>query len=227
MTFAGFPKETFTFLDGIARNNDKRWFEAHRDLYEAGYVAPARAFVEALGPRLKKISPTVQFEPRINGSMSRINRDIRFSKDKRPYKDHLDVWFWHGDKKGWNCPGFWFRLTPKEVYMGVGMHMFEKEQLEAFRHSVVHPRSGKALLTAIAKVHKAGDYEIGGKTRKIPPRGFETDADRADYLLFEGLYTGTSLPPAAARKNDFLDACVKVFAGAWPIGQWLLEEVSE
>src|SRR3954447_12759897 len=89
MTFNGFPKETFAFLEGIAAHNEKAWFEDHRDLYEAGYVAPARAFVETLGPKLKKVSPTVQFEPKVNGSLSRINRDIRFSKDKRPYKDHL------------------------------------------------------------------------------------------------------------------------------------------
>ena len=80
-----------------------------------------------MGPKLRTISPAVRFEPKVNGSMSRVNRDIRFSKDKRPYKDHLDIWFWHGDRKGWNCPGFWFRLTPKEVHLGVGMHYFEKE----------------------------------------------------------------------------------------------------
>ncbi len=223
--FAGFPRETFAFLEGIAAHNDKTWFEAHRDLYEAGYVAPARAFVEALGPRLRKISSSVQFEPRVNGSMSRINRDIRFSKDKRPYKDHLDIWFWHGDRKGWDCPGFWFRLTAKEAYTGVGMHMFDKPQLETFRNAVVHPRSGKALLAAVGKVAKAG-YAVEGKTRKLAPRGFETDADRADYLLYEGLHAGTSLPAAAAMQPDFPETVARECAAMWPIGKWLLDEVA-
>jgi len=224
--FSGFPKETFAFLRGIAAHNEKAWFEENRDLYEAGYVTPARAFVEAMGPKLRTISPAVQFEPKVNGSMSRVNRDIRFSKDKRPYKDHLDIWFWHGERKGWNAPGFWFRLTATEVYLGVGMHMFEKEQLETFRNSVVHPRSGKALLAAIAAVGKAGDHEIGGKTRKIPPRGFEADPDRAEYLLYEGLYTGTTLPVAAAGKTDFVGVCVEHYRASWPLGQWLLNEVA-
>jgi uncharacterized protein (TIGR02453 family) len=223
--FSGFPKETFAFLEGIAAHNDKAWFEAHRDLYEAGYVAPGRAFVEAIGSRLKKISPTVQYEAKANGSLGRINRDIRFSKDKRPYKDHLDIWFWHGDRKGWNCPGFWFRLTRKEVHIGVGMHQLEKNELESFRNSIVHPRSGKALLAAVAAVEKAG-YEVDGKSRKIPPKGFATDADRADYLLYEGLHASTHLPAKAAQKPDFIDTCLRDYAALWPIGKWLLEEVA-
>jgi uncharacterized protein (TIGR02453 family) len=223
--FTGFPKETFAFLEGIAAHNEKAWFEDHRDLYEAGYVAPARAFVEALGPRLRKISPGVQYEAKANGSLSRVNRDIRFSKDKRPYKDHLDIWFWHGDRKGWSCPGFWFRLTPREVYIGVGMHHLEKDELEAFRNSIVHPRSGKALLAAVAAVEKSG-YAVDGKSRKIPPKGFATDADRAGYLLYEGLHAGTHLPAKTAMKPDFVDACAKQYAALWPIGRWLLEEVA-
>ena len=57
-----------------------------------------------------------------NGSLQRVNRDIRFSNDKRPYKESLNVWFWHGDNKGWDTPGFWFSVSAKEVYLGVGMH---------------------------------------------------------------------------------------------------------
>ncbi|HEX4297127.1 MAG TPA: DUF2461 domain-containing protein [Devosia sp.] len=223
--FSGFPKATTTFLKGIAAHNDKAWFEAHRDLYDAGYVAPARAFVEALGPKLRAISPEVQFEPKVNGSLGRINRDIRFSKDKRPYKDHLDLWFWHGDRKGWACPGFWFRLTANEVYLGVGMHHFEKEQLEAFRNSVVHPRSGRAL-QAVAKAIETAGHEVGGKSRKLPPRGFETEPERAEFLLYEALYTGTTLPVSSAGEPDFAEACAKHYASVWPLGQWLLEEVS-
>jgi uncharacterized protein (TIGR02453 family) len=92
--FSGFPKATITFLSGLSETNTKEWFEGNRDVYEAGYVEPARRFVESMGPRLKQVSPGVKYEPKINGSISRINRDVRFSKDKRPYKDHLDIWFW-------------------------------------------------------------------------------------------------------------------------------------
>ena len=77
-TFSSFPQATLDFLRGIATDNSREWFEAHRGDYEASYVEPARRFVETVGPRLKEISPGVRFEPKINGSISRINRDVRF-----------------------------------------------------------------------------------------------------------------------------------------------------
>jgi uncharacterized protein (TIGR02453 family) len=226
MTFKGFPPETPAFLNGITAHNEKTWFDANRPLYEAGYVAPARAFVEELGPKLKTIAPNVQFEAKVNGSMSRINRDIRFSKDKRPYKEHLGLWFWHGDKRQWDVPGFWFELTPKYLQLGIGIYMMQGEALDAFRQSIIHPRSGKALLTAVAAVEKSGKYEIGGKTRKLKPRGFEADPDRADYLLYEGLYVSATLPVETASKPKLADICLKHYTAMWPIGRWLLDEVS-
>jgi uncharacterized protein (TIGR02453 family) len=226
MSFTGFPPETLAFLKGIAAHNEKSWFDANRALYEAGYVAPARALVEALGPRLKAIAPNVQYEAKVNGSMSRINRDIRFSKDKRPYKEHLSLWFWHGDRRQWDVPGFWFELTPQQIQLGVGIYMLHGEALDAFRQSVIHPRSGKALLAAVAAVTKKRGYEVGGKTRKLKPRGFEADADRADYLLYEGLYVSTSLPVDAAARPNLVETCLKHYAAMWPVGQWLLDEVS-
>lgn len=223
---APFPQASLGFLRGIGANNGKAWFDANRALYEAGYVEPGRAFVAEMGPRLATLSPNVQYAPKINGSISRINRDVRFSKDKRPYKDHLDLWFWHGERRGWDCPGFWFRLTADSVYLGTGMHGFQKEALESFRHSVELPRSGKALLEAVAAVRAKGDYSIGEKTRKRPPRGFEAPEDRAEFLLYERLTAGIQLPSSAALEPEFADICFEHFAATWPIGQWLLAEIS-
>jgi len=225
--FTGFPRETFAFLEGVAAHNEKAWFDAHRDIYEAGYVAPARALVEVLGPKLRAISPTVQYEARVNGSMHRINRDIRFTKDKRPYKDYLDLWFWHGERRTWNAPGFWFSLTAKEARLGVGIYGLDKDALDSFRQSVIHPRSGRALLAAIEEVRQAGDYEIGGKTRKLPPRGFTTEPDRAEYLLHDGLYASISAPLAATTRPDFVAVLLRHYAAMWPVGKWLLDEVAE
>ncbi len=227
MSFKGFPPATLGFLEGIRAHNEKAWFDANRDLYEAGYVEPARAFVEEMGPKLRAIAPDVKYEPRVNGSMSRINRDIRFSKDKRPYKEHLGLWFWHGERRQWDVPGFWFELTPQHLQLGVGIYMLHGEALDAYRQSVIHPRSGKALLAAVAAVEKSGKYEIGGRTRKLMPRGFETDPERAGYLLYEGLYAAISLPPETAAKPRLADLCLRHYAAMWPIGEWLLAEVRD
>jgi uncharacterized protein (TIGR02453 family) len=225
-TFSQFPAETLQFLAGIAFDNSKDWFEANRGLYEKGYFEPARQFVEAIGPRLKKLSPGVRYEPRVNGSIARVNRDVRFSKDKSPYKDHLDIWFWHGEKKGWDRPGFYLRITAKTIYLGSGMHMLEGEFLERFRKAIVADASGRKLEQAIAKVKKAGAYEVGGATRKTVPRGYDAAHPRAGLLLHEGLYAGLELPAADATGPGFADRALAHFAATWPIGKWLLDEVA-
>ena len=219
-----FPPETLHFLTGITANNEKAWFEANRALYDQGYVAAGKAFVEAIGPRLAELAPGVRYEPRIGGSMMRINRDIRFSKDKRPYKTHLDLWFWLGERRGWDNPGFWFRMTPDGVQLGSGIHAFDKPMLESFRQSVIHPRSGRTL-AELAQSLKAGGYEIGGLTRKRPPAGFSTEPERAHFLLHEGLYAATSLPVAAALSEGFADVVLAHFQATASLNNWLATEV--
>ena len=224
MSGFSFPPETFTFLAGIAAHNEKAWFDTNRALYDKGYVEAGKAFVAETGPKLRTISPDVQFAPKVNGSIGRVNRDIRFSKDKRPYKDHLGLWFWHGDKKGWEKPGFWFSLEGKSLFLGVGVYGFGKEMLDEFRQSIVHPRSGKALVAAAEAVKSKGPYEIGGKTRKLLPKGFTTDPDRIEYLLYEGLYTSLELPIVEATRPGLTDLCLEHYRNCWPIAKWLLDE---
>jgi uncharacterized protein (TIGR02453 family) len=226
MQFSRFPAETLTFLRGIADNNSRDWFEANRALYEAGYVEPARRFVEAVGPRLARISQNVRYEPKVNGSISRINRDIRFSRDKRPYKDHLDIWFWHGDKKGWDRPGFYVRIAPETIFIGSGMHVLKDEMLERFRLAALDVRSGRELAEVAASVAAAG-YEIGGATRKSVPRGYDGAHEHARFLLHEGLYAGKELPAEEATSPGFAERALAHFAATWPVGRWLLEKVAQ
>jgi uncharacterized protein (TIGR02453 family) len=108
--FAGFGKDTIRFLSGLSANNKAEWFNAHRADYEAHYIEPAKDFVVAVADPLAKLAPGIHAEPKVNGSIFRINRDIRFSKDKTPYKDHLDLWFWQGERKA-AISGFFFPLT--------------------------------------------------------------------------------------------------------------------
>lgn len=82
-------------------------------------MAPAKAFVEAIGPKLKAISKTLNAEPHVNGSIFRLNRDVRFSKDKSPYKTTLDLWFWEGSERSWETPGYFLRLMPKTFIAGI------------------------------------------------------------------------------------------------------------
>ncbi len=82
--FSGFDPGLLAFLRDLGKNNDKKWFDAHRSEYESLYLEPAKRFVEAIGPGLAKISRELRAEPRVNGAIMRINRDTRFSNDKTP-----------------------------------------------------------------------------------------------------------------------------------------------
>lgn len=223
--FEGFPKQTFELLRGLRKNNSKEWFDRHRDDYDADYVEPARRFVEAIGPKLRALSRTVRYEPKVNGSIFRIQRDTRFSKDKTPYKTHLDLWFWEGEKRGWDTPGFFLRLTPESVMAGAGMHQLARAALDRYRRAVLDDRSGNALVKLLEKVRAAG-YAIGGATRKTVPRGLDPAHPRATLLLHEALHAGLEMPlPESVHTAGFVAECLRHFRATAPVSRWLLEHV--
>ena len=219
MAFAGFSPEALSFLSELGRNNRREWFQAHRDEYEALLLEPARDFVEAMGDEL---GPDINADPRVGGSIFRIARDTRFSRDKRPYKDHLDLWFWHGAGPSRERPGFWFRLTPTQLVLGAGMHRFERGVLDRYRDAVVDPDRGPALSRAVAKVEKTG-AEVGGRHYKRVPAGYDKDYERADLLLHQGLYAGLELGvPAETRTPKFPRFCAARYRTLRPVLDWLV-----
>jgi uncharacterized protein (TIGR02453 family) len=221
MAFAGFPKKTVAFLAGLSKNNDKAWFDAHRADYDAFYVDQGKAFVEAIAPRLKKIDARVHAEPKINGSIFRINRDTRFAKDKSPYKDHLDLWFWSGARKGWDCSGFFFRLTPTKLVVGAGMHGFMPPVLARYRRAVLDDDKGAALAKIVAKLRKDG-RDVGGESYKKVPRGVPEDHPRAALLRHGGLYAGwEGKHPRELSAPSIVDFVTKQYAAMAPLHQWL------
>lgn len=217
-----FPAETRAFLSGLAADNTKAWFEAHRAEYERGYLQAGAEFVDAIGPRLREISPEVQWAPKVGGSMMRIFRDTRFSNDKRPYKDHLDLWFWHGDRKGWEAPGFFLRITPDRIWIGAGQHGLPKDRLARFRDAVVDPVAGRELEQVVAAARAEG-LEVGEADRKRVPAGYDADHPRAAFLLFGSLHAMAFLPGDAVESADFDDRALAAFRAAWPVGKWLLD----
>jgi len=112
--FNGFPRELIQFYQGLSRNNDKSWFNEHKDIYARHVIAPAQDFVVSMGERLRMLSPGIVADTRANGagSIFRIYRDLRFSKDKRPYKTFLGIFFWEGSGKKMENPGFYFHMEP-------------------------------------------------------------------------------------------------------------------
>jgi len=222
-SFGGFPKGAVGFFRGLARHNDKQWFDEHRADYDDCVLDPARGFVTAMGAALCKVSPGVQADPRVNGSIFRINRDTRFSKDKTPYKTHLGVFFWEGKRPRMECPGFYFHLEPPNLMIGAGLYHFPKDLLGPYREAVADEKRGAALARAIKTVQAKGPYTLGGQHYKKVPRGFAADHPRADLLRHGGLYIGLQQKiPAELQSPKLIDWCLARYRHMAPVHRWLL-----
>lgn len=216
-----FSPATITFLKGLGANNIKPWFEEHRADYDDHYIAPAKAFIDAVSAPLRSIAPDIRAEPRVNGSIFRINRDIRFSKDKTPYKDHLDLWFWEGDRKG-AASGFFFRLTATTLILGAGNHGFDKTRLETFRQAIAQA-GPRTELARIASDLDSGGHSVGGEHYARVPRGFSADDAAAErFLRFNGLWASLETAhPEELFSDGFADYCADRWRVMAPLHQWL------
>lgn len=220
--FDGFKKKTNSFWKDLAANNNKAWFEEHRPDYERYVLEPSRLLVTDLGEELRKIAPRIQAIPKVNKSLFRINRDLRFSKDKSPYKTHMGIWLWEGEGKRMECSGFYFHLEPGRLMLGVGIHQFPRDMLIAYRDDVAGPRHGAALARAVRQVEQAG-YGVGVEHYKRVPRGYAPDHKRADLLKFRGLTAMTeSKIPKEFYRADLVEWCMAHYQAMLPIHKWLL-----
>lgn len=223
---SGFGPDTIHFLRDLAANNDRTWFAANRDRYDAHWLAPATAFVTAAGAAVREFAPDVQVEPRVDGSLFRVHRDTRFSADTTPYKDHLDLWFWHGDRPT-AVTGFHLRLTATTVAVAAGARTFDRPHLARFRDAVVDPTAGATLLRAETAIAKAG-HELRGEALRTAPRNWSSDDERRARLLrHTGLLVVEESPhPATMGTAGFVGWCVRRWRQMAPVHRWLAAHVA-
>lgn len=228
--FGGFPQATIQFLAELAENNNKAWFNAHRQRYEAAFLAPGVDFVTAVGQRLQALAPHIQYDTRTNGSGSlmRIYRDTRFSQDKTPYKANLAGMWWEGEDKKTRSPAFGFQLNSTGMDLMAGMFAFEKAQLAQYREAAADAKLGAALREAVTAVFNAGDYVLAGQHYKRVPRGFDADHPNADLLRHNALYVHLRqpLPVELVTSPRLLDACIDHFQKMAPIQRWLVNTLT-
>ncbi len=222
--FNGFSKNTVQFFNRLKKHNEREWFQNHRDDYECYVLAPARSFVVEMGERLKKISPDINAVAKINKSLFRINRDTRFSADKSPYKTHMGIFFWEGQRPKMECSGFYFHLEPPNITVGVGIYRFPPQDLHRFRKAAVDPVSGEKLSQAVKSISQLKGYEIGGTFYKRIPSGFDSRHPNSGLLLHNGLYAGITVPiPDEMYSAELINFCWKNFKSLAPLHLWLVE----
>jgi uncharacterized protein (TIGR02453 family) len=224
VAFAGFRPDLLDFLRELGTNNNRDWFQAHSAEYQRYLVEPAREFVVAMGECLPALGQDIHAEPRIRGSIMAINRDIRFSKDKSPYKTHLDLWFWQGDGPSRERPGYFFRLQPESLILGAGMHAFSDAALARFRTAILDDTRGRELERIAGQL----GVQLSGQTYKRVPSGYPADHPRADWLRFSGLFAATEQPvPAELFSAQASGLCLAQFQRLRPLQQWLVDLLAD
>lgn len=179
--FAGFSLGLLHFLEELGRNNNKAWFDANKERYESELRTPALDFISAMEKPLRKISPHMVAVPKkVGGSLMRIHRDVRFGKDKTPYKTNVGIHFRHEAGKDVHCPGFYVHIALDECFLGAGIWRPDSTALGLIRDRIVEEparwkraRDGKRFREVWAP---------SGDSLKRPPRGYD-----ADHPLLEDL----------------------------------------
>ncbi len=226
--FDGFPDEGLQFLNDLRDNNRREWFEEHKATFNKKVQEPAQSFILGLGEQLVKLAPGLRYDTRLNGSGSlfRIYRDTRFSKDKTPYKTHLGMVFWNGDGKKTERPGFYFHLAPDQGLMPMtGWYRFPKEALQPWREAVADDPRGSRLSGILDDLSARPEVtSIGGEHYKRVPRGFESDHPRANLLKHHGIWAETPyFPPEDLSDPRLIERCVERCKLLLPLHLWLVE----
>ena len=214
--FNGFPKEAFTFLRDLKRNNNRDWFLEHKQIYETKVRAPMVELIEALQPEIKKFAPEILVSPR---GIFRIYRDVRFSPNKSPYKTHIAASF---DPKGPRnaSAGLYLHLEPGRVFLGGGIYHPDSPQLLAIRNQIASQHRNLRKIIDDKEFRRLFGKLDGEKLTRIP-RGFAENHPAADLLRYKQFLAWKELEPKIARSSKLVSETVKYFRGMMPLIRFL------
>jgi uncharacterized protein (TIGR02453 family) len=227
-SFKGFSKQTIKFFKDLENNNTRQWFENNRGVFEEHVMNPAQEYVMRMGALLKPMCPKITAIPKVDKSIFRIYRDVRFSKDKIPYKTHLGIFLWEGPRKKLGNPGFYLQLDKSKILIAGGLYQLPPELLKPYRDAVSDPIKGAEVSKILKKMLKNPSYTLGGGHYKRVPRGYDPENPNAELLLHKGLYVYHEGPiPNEAYSPEFLKYSLSVFKDILPLHIWLRDNVSK
>lgn len=215
-----FTRKTLLFLDELSRNNNRKWFNAHKSDYEDLVRSPALAYIEAMASPLHKISPHFLANPKkTGGSLMRVYRDTRFSKDKTPYKTNIGIQFRHARGRDVHAPGFYLHIEPTNVFIGAGIWKPDSPTLKAVRALI--DDNPKEWQKTKAKVCKRGGYTLEGESLKKPPRGYTDTHPCIDDLKRKDFVAILNRPPSSISKKTFVADTSALFATVAPLVEFI------
>jgi uncharacterized protein (TIGR02453 family) len=219
-----FGAETFAFLEELAKNNNRQWFQENKERYDAHVKEPAISFIVDFEPFLKKISKHFVADPRpVGGSLFRIYRDVRFSKDKHPYKTNTGVQFRHNQGKDVHAPGFYLHLEPNNVFAAVGIWHPDPETLGKIRDAInENPSRWKKAVNEKAFRSR---FDLSGDSLRRAPKGYDPDHPLIEDLKRKDFVGTTSLTQDAVGNHDFPQDFAEICSAGTPLVTFLCSAV--
>jgi uncharacterized protein (TIGR02453 family) len=208
--FTGFPEAALDFYDDLEMDNTKSFWEAHKGVYAESVKAPIVALTDALAP---EFGAAKVFRP---------YRDVRFAKDKTPYKTHQGAYVGVGPACGW-----YVEISARGVRTGAGFYDASGTDLARIRESIDHEATGKQLQRILTKLEKAG-FEIGGEKLKTSPRGYDADHPRIDLLRHKSLTAGKPYGfDQVIHSPKLVDAVRKDWRALRPLVEWVGDRLGD
>lgn len=217
-----FNKATFTFLTELAENNNKAWFEENKPRYEALVREPALDFIEAMEAPLQRFAPQFRAEPKkMGGSLMRVFRDTRFSRDKTPYKTNIGIQFRHALGKDIHAPGFYVHIATDECFFGAGCWHPEADALGKIRDRVV----AKPETWYAARDNKRFNehWALAGDSLTRPPRGYPADHPAIADIKRKDFIALAPLSSKEVTHVGFVELAEQRFTDSMPLMRFLCD----
>ena len=202
--FNGFPPEAFTFFAQLAKHNNRDWFQSHKDVYERACRAPMKALMAAIDPPLGA------------GWMSRINNDMRFNRDRDPYKTRVEA----------SVKGFYLSVGAQGMYVGTGIYKPEPPVLRQLREAIAADASGRKLQAIVTGLRRKGYTVATHEASSTPPRGYTADHPRIELLKMKDIHAGRMFEPSVLSTPKTLALVNKTMADLRPFSDWLTTYVA-
>lgn len=224
MTRAPISAALFDFLRELKQHHERPWFGANKKRYRAVLRDPMLDFITAFAGPLAEISPHFVADPRPNGgSLFRIQRDIRFSRDKTPYNTNAGAHFRHAAGKDHHAPGFHLHLEPGTCFADCGVWRPDGRALTRIREAIVAAPKGWTDITTSGSF--TGTFELAGDSLKRPPRGQDPGHPLVEDLKRKDFVAVTSFSEAEVPEADFLDRFAGVARRGAPLVRFLSDAV--
>ncbi len=215
-----FSPASFDFLTRLNANNNREWFNRHKQEYEDAVRGPALDFIDAMADDIYALSPHFLAVPKkVGGSLMRVYRDVRFGKDKRPFKTNIGIQFRHFQGKDVHAPGFYVHLEPKECFLGVGIWHPDAPALARIRTAIAD--NSAAWVKASRDQQFIKGYEFAGDSLANAPRGYAKDHPLLEDLKRKDFIAIMEFNSKLASSARFQPEVVKSFRSAVPLMKFL------